>query len=42
MQVKLEKHKDCGGYWLMKVLLNNEIDYRCTRCGKYKSQLKGP
>ena len=34
----VEKHDDCGGYWLKKQLPDNIDDYRCTRCGIWKSK----
>jgi len=32
----MKKHVDCGGYWLKKFLPNN-VDFRCTKCGNWKS-----
>ena len=34
-------HEGCGGYWLKKIVGYTkgviEEDYRCTRCGKWRS-----
>lgn len=36
----IKRHKNCGGFWLKKQLPNNEVLYRCTKCGKWVSEIK--